>query len=394
MMDMPNDQHAPDALDLAQALIRCPSVTPQDEGALDCLQSALEEIGFACRRLSFEGDGSTRIDNLYARLGTKRPLLMFAGHTDVVPVGDADAWSVDPFAGEVRDGDLIGRGANDMKSAIACFVAAVKRHLSDVGTPDGSIALLITGDEEGDAVNGTKKMLDALSAEGEEFDHCITGEPTNPHELGTMMKIGRRGSLTGYLTAYGKQGHTGYPHLADNAAHRMVRLLDALLGITLDGGSEHFEPSVLSITTVDIGNTATNVVPAKANATFNIRFNDNHSGASLEAMLRETLEEAAGGADMMDLRVKVSGESFLTPPGLLSDLIADACEEEIGQRPELSTTGGTSDSRFIKNFCPVVDFGLVGRTMHQVDERTSLSDMAALTNIYARVIRRYFEKTA
>jgi succinyl-diaminopimelate desuccinylase len=383
-----------DPVALTQDLIRCPSVTPADEGALDLLQRVLEGLGFVCTRLPFEEDGTDPVDNLYARLGTESPNLCFAGHTDVVPVGSADQWTVDPFAAEIKDGMLVGRGASDMKGAIAAWVAAVSQRLSQVGPVPGSISLLITGDEEGPSINGTQKMLPALAARGEVIDHCITGEPTNPTDLGTMMKIGRRGSLNGYITVEGVQGHTGYPHLADNAAHRLALMMAALVNWKIDDGSDHFEPSVLSITQALVDNAATNVIPAKATARFNIRFNDLHSGASLTKDLQNLLTDAAGEGAKFKLDVIISGESFLTPPGLLSDLLSEACESVTGHKPDLSTTGGTSDSRFIKDYCPVVDFGLVGQTMHQVDERVAVSDIAALSEIYARVIDRYFAQGA
>jgi succinyl-diaminopimelate desuccinylase len=383
-----------DPIALTQDLIRCPSVTPADEGALDLLQRVLEGLGFVCTRLPFEEDGTDPVDNLYARLGTESPNLCFAGHTDVVPVGSADKWTVDPFAAEIKDGMLVGRGASDMKGAIAAWVAAVSQRLSQVGPVPGSISLLITGDEEGPSINGTKKMLPALAARGEVIDHCITGEPTNPTDLGTMMKIGRRGSLNGYITVEGVQGHTGYPHLADNAAHRLALMMAALVNWKIDDGSDHFEPSVLSITQALVDNAASNVIPAKATARFNIRFNDLHSGASLTKDLQDLLTRAAGDSAKFKLDVIISGESFLTPPGLLSDILTEACETVTGNKPDLSTTGGTSDSRFIKDYCPVVDFGLVGQTMHQVDERVAVSDITALSKIYARVIDRYFAQGA
>lgn len=377
---------------LAQDLIRCPSVTPADGGSLDTLQAALEGLGFRCQRLPFSTPDSDEVDNLYARLGDAAPNFMFAGHTDVVPVGAAAAWSQDPFGGAIVDGTLFGRGASDMKGSIASFVAAVSRYLDSNGNPPGSISLLITGDEEGPAINGTKRMLEALAEQGETFDACITGEPTNPDQLGEMIKIGRRGSLNDWLTAHGKQGHTGYPHLADNATHRLVKLLDALIDMPLDDGSDHFQASTLSVSTIDVGNTATNVIPASASAVFNIRFNDLHSGASLEQSLRTLLTETAGGDEFYTLDIKVSGESFLTPPGPLSETLSAACEEVLGRMPELSTTGGTSDSRFIKDYCPVVDFGLVGKTMHQVDERVAVSDIEVLADIYLSTLNRYFAR--
>lgn len=380
-----------DPVALAQELIRCPSVTPAEGGALDLLQRRLEALGFACTRLPFEEAGEAPVDNLYARLGTSGPNLCFAGHTDVVPPGAAAAWRADPFAGAVEGDWLIGRGAADMKGAIAAWVAAVARRLA-AGPLPGSLSLLITGDEEGPSVNGTRKMLPALADRGERIDACITGEPTNPHALGEMMKIGRRGSLNGRLTVHGTQGHTGYPHLADNAAHRLVRALHALIDWEIDRGSDHFQPSTLQVSTVDVGNPATNVVPGEATAAFNIRFNDHHTGASLEQHLHALIADAVGPDARWALDIRVSGESFLTPPGPLSDLLSEACEAVTGRRPELSTTGGTSDSRFIKDYCPVVDFGLVGETMHQVDERVRTDDIRALCDIYARVIDGFFAR--
>lgn len=375
-----------DPLPLARALIRRPSITPADAGALDVLQLALEALGFRCWRLPF-GEGEERVDNLYARLGTEAPNFCFAGHTDVVPVGDG--WTVDPFGAEVIDGMLYGRGAADMKGAIAAFVAAVARLKSAAGDPSGSLSLLITGDEEGPAVNGTVKVLDWLKDQGEVIDHCLVGEPTNPTRLGDMMKIGRRGSLNAWLTVYGSQGHVAYPHLADNPIPRLMRKLSALIERPLDAGTEHFQPSNLEITSIDVGNGATNVIPGAAKARFNIRFNDLHSGARLTAWVREKLDVVAEGA-LYDCDIKVSGDAFLTPPGVLSDLIGGACEAVTGRRPELSTSGGTSDARFIKNHCPVVEFGMVGRSMHKTDEHVPLADLEALTEIYRRVLAGYF----
>ena len=387
-----------DPLDLAQRLIRCPSVTPVEGGALDLLQQELEALGFVCHRLVFSEAGTPDVDNLYARLGTAQPNFCFAGHTDVVPVGDAAAWSSDPFAAEVRGEELVGRGASDMKGAIACMIAAISAYLAAEGRPAGSISLLITGDEEGPSINGTRKMLGWLAERGEHLDACLVGEPTNPEALGDMVKIGRRGSLTGHLTIQGVQGHTAYPHLADNPVHHLVRLLQAVTAEPLDGGTDHFQPSTLQVSTVDVGNAVTNVIPAKATAAFNIRFNDLHSGASLEAWLRKTfdavLAESAGSQASYDLRIRVSGEAFLTPPGPLSDLLQDAVEAATGQRPQLSTTGGTSDARFIKDVCPVAEFGLVGKTMHQVDERVDVKDLTALTEVYRQVLQNFFGSVA
>ena len=379
-----------DAVALARDLIRCPSVTPIEGGALDLLQSTLEGMGFTCHRLPFSAEGTPDVDNLYARYGTARPNFCFAGHTDVVPTGPTESWSVDPFAAEIRDGVLYGRGATDMKSAIAAFVVAVQRMLRDK-TPEGSISLLITGDEEGPSVNGTKKMLQWLNENDEDIDICIVGEPTNPTRLGEMMKIGRRGSMNGWLTVRGEQGHTAYPHLADNAAHRIVDMLRALTAEPLDEGSDHFQPSTLQISTIDVGNPTTNVIPGEARATFNIRFNDLHSSAKLTEWLHKVFDASIGDGGKYDLHIEVSGESFLTPPGQLSDIVSDACEKVLGERPELSTTGGTSDARFIKDYCPVAEFGLVGQTMHKADEQVAVRDIENLTDIYEAVLHGYFK---
>ena len=381
-----------DPVELTQKLIQCPSVTPHEGGALDLLQSVLEELGFTCTRLPFSEEGTDDVDNLYARLGDGEPNLCFAGHTDVVPVGDREGWDDDPFQGLIKGGMLYGRGAADMKGAIACWVSAVSAYLEKQGRPKGALSLLITGDEEGPSINGTKKMLPAITKMGEKLDACVTGEPTNPTALGEMVKIGRRGSLNVTITVTGVQGHTGYPHLADNAAHRLVSMLKALTDWEIDRGSEHFQPSTLAISTIDIGNPATNIIPGTAKAVFNIRFNDLHSSDSLEKKYRAILDEAIGDGGQYELDIKVSGESFLTPPGQLSDLVSEACEAVIGQRPELSTTGGTSDSRFIKDYCPVLDFGLVGQTMHKTNECVAVSDIEALGKIYQNVIEGYFDK--
>lgn len=380
-----------DPVELACDLIRCPSVTPIEGGALDLLQEVLEGMGFVCTRMPFSEEGTADVDNLYARLGDSGNNLVFAGHTDVVPVGDRDGWSVDPFAAEIRDGMLFGRGASDMKGAIAAWVAAVSSRLEEEGAPDGSISLLITGDEEGPSINGTRKMLGRVAEMGETLSACVTGEPTNPDKLGDMIKIGRRGSVNGRLVARGVQGHTGYPHLADNAAHRLVSMLKALTDWTIDEGSDHFQPTTLAVSTIDIGNPAENIIPGEARATFNIRFNDLHSSASLDRDVRRILDEAVGEGGSYELTWRVTGESFLTEPGAFSNLVAGSVEEVTGYRPELSTTGGTSDSRFIKDHCPVLDFGLVGRTMHKVDECVAVADLQDLTRIYRRVIDGYFQ---
>lgn len=379
-----------DPVAFAAELIRCPSVTPEEGGALDLLQARLEALGFTCTRLPFSDEGTPDVDNLYARIGTEGPNFCFAGHTDVVPVGDEAAWSADPFGGEIKDGVLFGRGATDMKSAIAAFAAAAERVLKE-GAPKGSISFLITGDEEGPAVNGTQKMLDWCAAHGEVIDDCLVGEPTNPRALGDMIKIGRRGSVNGWLTAYGAQGHVAYPHLADNPVPRMAAMLSALAGLKLDEGTDHFQPSNLEITTVDVGNTATNVIPAEVRAHFNIRFNDLQTAEGLEVLVRGVLDKVCqemGGS--YDLVFKKSGDAFLTAPGRLSDIVAGAVEKVTGRAPELSTSGGTSDARFIKNHARVIEFGLVSQSMHKVDEHIAVKDIEQLTDIYEAVLRGYF----
>ena len=380
-----------DAVELARDLIRCPSVTPAEGGALGHLQKVLEGLGFACHRLVFSDADTPDVDNLYARYGKASPNFCFAGHTDVVPTGPIDGWTVDPFAAEIKDGYLYGRGAVDMKSAIAAFASAAASVIGD-GVVHGSISFLITGDEEGPSVNGTKKVLGWLQEQGERIDHCLVGEPTNPHHVGEMMKIGRRGSMNSILTVKGKQGHVAYPHLADNAAHLLVKMMDALTREPLDAGNAHFQPSSLQITTIDIGNPTENVIPGAAEARFNIRFNDMHTSDSLGRWIRETLDGVTGGPGRYELKIRVSGESFIFPPGELSELISTGIEEVTGRKPELSTTGGTSDARFIKDHCPVAEFGLVGETMHKIDERCRLDDIRALTDIYRAVLSRYFMK--
>jgi succinyl-diaminopimelate desuccinylase len=376
-----------DAVELAQALIRRPSVTPRDEGAIDLLAAALEGLGFTCHRLVFSEAGTDDVVNLYARLGEGGRNFCFAGHTDVVPSGAAQGWSVEPFSASLRDGQIWGRGAVDMKGAIACFVAAVSRFLAKRRGFDESISLLITGDEEGISINGTKKVLAWLKQRGETLDACIVGEPTNAAALGDMVKIGRRGSLTGTLTVPGIQGHTAYPHLADNPVHRIVAMLHALTTAPMDRGTSHFQPSTLQVSTIDVGNPASNVIPGEARAVFNIRFNDAWTSDTLRPWLAEKLD-AVGGR--YELKIHVSGESFVTPPGIVSEILTAAIAQRTGRTPELSTTGGTSDARFIQAFCPTAEFGLVGLTMHKVDERVDLADIAALTDIYENVLDRYF----
>ena len=379
-----------DAIALTRELIRRPSVTPVDAGTLGVLARALEPLGFTCHRLRFEDPGSEPVENLYARRGDAAPNFCFAGHVDVVPAGDVDAWSHDPFAAEIVDGALFGRGAADMKGALAAFVAAVDRFLAGDAAPRGSISLLITGDEEGPAVNGTRKVLDWLRTRGETIDACLVGEPTAAEVPGDTVKIGRRGSLSCAVTVDGVSGHVAYPHLADNPAERLVRMLAAAVATRFDDGSAHFQPTTLALTSFDVGNPAANVIPARARAAFNIRFNDRHSGAGLVARLREIFDSAGGEGVRYTLDTRLSGEAFLTPPGALSDLVGDAVEAVTGARPALGTGGGTSDARFIKEMCPTVELGLVGRTMHKVDECVEVADLRRLTAIYRAVLQRYF----
>jgi len=372
-----------DAVELAQALIRRPSVTPADEGAMDVLQRQLEGLGFNCRRMKFG-----EIENLYAKRGTARPNLCFAGHTDVVPVGDDAAWTAGPFEAEIKDGVLYGRGAVDMKSAIAAFVAAV----ANTEEVPGSISFLITGDEEGVAEDGTVKVVEALAAEGEIIDHCIVGEPTSASLLGDMVKIGRRGSINAWIAVDGRQGHVAYPHRAANPIPVLVDILSRLQSRILDEGYTGFQPSNLEITTVDVGNPATNVIPASAKARINIRFNPAHKGKDLAAWIEHECREAAEGfSGRVEALCKISGEAFLTEPGAFTDVIVGAVGDATGRVPELSTTGGTSDARFIRAICPVVEFGLVGSTMHQVDERVPVEEVRQLAVAYQALIRRYFE---
>lgn len=374
-----------DSVALLQDLIKCPSVTPHEGGALQLLEKLLAANGFKCHRLKFSDKDTPDVDNLYARWGTDAPHFCFAGHTDVVPVGDEKGWSFNPFGGEIRDGFVCGRGAADMKGPIACFVTAA---LDAIKTnPRGSVSLLITGDEEGPSVNGTKKMLDWLKDKDEKIDFCLVGEPTSSEKLGDMMKIGRRGSLNGHISVTGVQGHVAYPQRADNPVPKLVKLLSVLDALELDKGTAHFQPSNLEIVTVDVGNPADNVIPARAEAKFNIRFNDAHTGASLQKLLKDALD-ASGIA--YDLKFRLSGESFYTPPGAYSELLQQAIKSVTGREAELSTTGGTSDARFIRSHCPVIEFGIVGLTMHKVDERVAVSDMHALTEIYSRVLKSWF----
>lgn len=376
-----------DPVELTAQLIRCPSVTPAEGGALGVVQAALESAGFECTRVD-RGE----ICNLYARWGEKGHARTFGfnGHTDVVPVGNVDDWSCDPFGAELRDGLMMGRGAVDMKSGVAAFVAAACEFVTKT-PPDGAVVLAITGDEEADAIDGTAALLDWMAANGEAMSVCLVGEPTCPETMGDMMKIGRRGSMTTWFTATGVQGHAAYPHRAKNPVPALARLMDRLAGHELDQGTEHFDASTLAVTTFDTGNPATNVIPAQCHATVNIRFNDAHSSEALTGWLKAQADAVAGetGIEITQV-VKVSGESFITPPGELSDLISAAVTAETGQVPELSTSGGTSDARFMRAHCPVVEFGLVGQSMHKVDEHVVVSQIPQLTSIYRRILGSYF----
>ncbi len=371
-----------DPIALAQALIRRPSVTPADAGAMDVVEAALNDLGFHCRRMRFG-----EIENLYARRGTAGPNLCFAGHTDVVPPGDIAAWRDPPFEGRVVDGQLFGRGAADMKGAVAAFIAAA----AQVPEVPGSLSLLITGDEEGDAVDGTGRVVEALIADGERIDHCVLGEPSSAAVLGDQMKIGRRGSLNAWITVEGKQGHVAYPDRSANPIAPLIRLLDRLQARVLDEGHAGFPPSNLEVTTIDVGNPATNVIPARATARLNIRFNPAHSGQVLIDWLQTECDAAdADFSGRIDLTTKLTGEAFLTEPGAFVELCARAVKQTLGREPELSTAGGISDARFIRTLCPVVELGLVGATMHAVDECVPVADIQALTAVYRRLIEDYF----
>jgi succinyl-diaminopimelate desuccinylase len=376
-----------DAAKLTADLIRCPSVTPEEGGALVLLAELLSEAGFECTRVD-RGE----VSNLFARWGDKGHARTFGfnGHTDVVPLGDENAWTMPPFGAQEQDGFMYGRGATDMKSGVAAFAAAAVDFVRET-PPEGAIVLTITGDEEGDAVDGTTALLDYMQDAGEQMSVCIVGEPTCPDRMGEMMKIGRRGSMTAWFTVTGVQGHSAYPHRAKNPLPAMARLMDVLASHELDQGSDHFDASTLAVVTIDTGNPATNVIPAQCTSTVNIRFNDLHTGAVLSDWLRSEADKVATAHGVeIDIRIKISGESFLTPPGPLSELVARAVEAETGIAPEMSTTGGTSDARFVKNHCPVVEFGLVGRTMHQVDERVEVAQIHQLKDIYTRMLKDYF----
>lgn len=379
--------HATDPVKLTADLIRCPSVTPKEGGALVLLEALLSGAGFACTRVDRGG-----VSNLFARWGDKGHARTFGfnGHTDVVPVGDEAAWTRAPFGADIEDGILYGRGATDMKSGVAAFAAAAVDFVQDT-PPDGAIILAITGDEEGDAVDGTTALLDWMDRKGERMSACLVGEPTCPETMGEMIKIGRRGSLSAWFTVKGKQGHSAYPHRAKNPLPAMARLMDRLASHELDRGTDHFDPSTLAVVTIDTGNAATNVIPAHCRAAVNIRFNDTHSGASLTTWMQGEADRVAGEFGVeVEMKVKISGESFLTPPGDLSALVSGAVAVETNVTPVLSTSGGTSDARFVKDHCPVVEFGLVGKTMHQVDENVPVAQIEQLKRIYTRILADYF----
>jgi succinyl-diaminopimelate desuccinylase len=383
-----------DVVELTRALVRCESVTPREAGALQLLERTLAPLGFRCERMDFGQAGTDDVANLYARVGTGGNHFCFAGHSDVVPVGDLSSWTIGPFAAELSGGYLFGRGAADMKGAIAAFTDAAARFIARRGRNfGGSISLLITGDEEGPAVNGTVKMLKRLAERGETIDACVVGEPTCSRRFGDMMKIGRRGSMTVDLTVRGVQGHVAYPERLDNPIHRLSALIEALVREPIDRGSTHFQPTSLQFTTVDVGNRATNVAPGAVSARFNTRFNDLWTAKTLLAHLQERVERAnaaLGGNGVVEYKVGVSGESFYTPPGPLSELVAGAVRDVAGIDPELSTTGGTSDARFIRSYCPVLEFGLVGESMHKVDEKSAIADLRTLARVYETVLDRYF----
>lgn len=374
-----------DPLEFTKELIKIPSITPFDGGALDLLQAKLDALGFKCQRFVFED-----VDNLYARIGDKAPNFCFAGHTDVVPTGALENWTNPPFEPIEKDGFLYGRGAADMKSAIAAFTSAVQRFLTN-RVLNGSISFLITGDEEGVALNGTKKLIAAIDELGEKIDHCIVGEPTCPHILGDMIKNGRRGSINCTINVIGKQGHVAYPDKANNPIPPLLELLHRLQTTALDNGAEGFQPSNLEIVTIDVGNPATNVIPANASARFNIRFNTNHTGESLKQWIIDTKNEVLEDYSAhIDLNIAISGEPFFTAPSKFTDIVQDAAFEITGHRPLLSTTGGTSDARFIKNYCSVIEFGIVGATLHQIDEHVKIDDIFKLTEIYQKILEKYF----
>ena len=378
-----------DPVNLTQELIKCQSVTPNDGGAIDLIQRALENLGFNCKQLKFSSEDSEEIINLYARYGKMTPNFCFAGHTDVVPIGNSESWKHNPFGGIIDNHFIYGRGASDMKGAIAAFISATDQLIYNTkGSFNGSISLLITGDEEGPAINGTKKVLSWLNEENESLDDCLVGEPTNPSRLGEMIKIGRRGSINIYLSVFGKQGHVAYPNLAENPIPKIIKILNILNNKSIDNGNEFFQPSNLEITSIDVDNNTTNLIPEKASAIFNIRFNNNQSSIDIFNWVEKVCETVTSN---YKLDFKTSGEAFLTPPGKLSDILSNVIKEELNIEPKLSTTGGTSDARFIKDFAPVVEFGLISKTMHQVDEKIKVKDILNLKNIYYETLKRYFK---
>ncbi|OFX03016.1 MAG: succinyl-diaminopimelate desuccinylase [Alphaproteobacteria bacterium RIFCSPHIGHO2_12_FULL_66_14] len=390
--------HVTDVIELTRALVRCESVTPREAGALELLERTLAPLGFRCERMNFSQAGTDDVANLYARIGQPKEAngrhFCFAGHSDVVPVGDLSSWTISPFSAELSDGYIFGRGAADMKGAIAAFTEAVSRFVAKRGRDfGGAISLLITGDEEGPAVNGTVKMLKRLADRGEKIDACVVGEPTSSRRFGDMMKIGRRGSMTVDMTIRGVQGHVAYPERLDNPLHRLSAIIEALVREPVDGGSKHFQPTSLQFTTIDVGNKATNIAPGTVHARFNTRFNDLWTSKALLAHLQERIDRVnarLGGNGIVEYKVEVSGESFYTPPGPLSDLVAGAIRDVTGVEAELSTTGGTSDARFIRAYCPVLEFGLVGESMHKVDEKSAVADLRMLANVYETVLDRFF----
>ena len=374
-------------IELTKTLINCRSVTPENDGAIEQVSHWLEEIGFKSEILNFEEEGTASIKNLWSKMGSKGPTICFAGHTDVVPTGNIDEWSSDPFdANEVND-KIIGRGAADMKGSIASFISATNRFVKEYPDFPGSIGFIITGDEEGCAINGTKKILTWMKSNNISFDDCIVGEPTNPNSLGEMIKIGRRGSVNGVITVKGVQGHVAYPHLADNPIPKLIKILENLINQKLDDGTEHFQPSNIEITSIDIGNTATNVIPKEALANFNIRYNDIFDREKIEEEVHNRIRSLNYD---YSIKFEHSGDSFLTSPGKLTKNLSKIIEDQTGNTPELSTSGGTSDARFIKDYGNVVEFGLIGATMHKVDESASIKDIKNLTEIYYQLLKKYF----
>lgn len=387
------------SIEVLQSLIRCPSVTPEEGGALQVLEDLLTPLGFNVERMVFSDENTPDVENLYARLGTNEPHIMFAGHTDVVPTGDVASWSHDPFSADIEDGIMYGRGAVDMKGGIACFVAAVARYIEKNGTPNGSISFLITGDEEGPSINGTDKLLKWAAGKGEKWNGCIVGEPTNPNEMGDMIKVGRRGSLSARITVQGVQGHSAYQHLADNPTRGIGQVIDALYAKEFDSGTENFPPTNLEITSVDVGNPAVNVIPEKASCLLNVRFNDVWNEETLKAEIIKRVTDASkndrlrNGREPFKFDLEWVGRVshvFLTHDEKLIEIMRRSVIDTVGREPDLSTTGGTSDARFIKDYCPVVEFGLVGQSMHKIDEHVVVSDLEKLTDVYWKFLEKWF----